>query len=130
MVQNGDPVAVRDRFQCQAPGCGCRSGSGHHLRYRSQLGPDEMWNLVFLCLMHHLDGVHRGRMRISGVAPQGLFYELGLRSDGTPTERFCGVERVFPGERIELAPIVFDQVPFDDLPDLFRRFGPILQRTA
>ena len=64
------------------------------------------------------------------MAPQGLLFELGLRPDGTPTERFCGVERVFPAERVELSPLVFDPVPFDDLPDSLRRTEPILGLTA
>ena len=99
-VQHGDPIAVRDRFECQFPGCSLRSGSAHHIRFRSQGGPDEPWNEIFGCNVHHLDGVHRGWIRVSGRAPDQLLFELGIRSDGTPVERFFNEERLFPGEGV------------------------------
>ncbi|HXV78109.1 MAG TPA: HNH endonuclease signature motif containing protein [Candidatus Polarisedimenticolaceae bacterium] len=93
-LENGDPIAVRDRFACQVPGCSVRLGSAHHIRFRSQGGPDLSWNLVFLCTVHHLDGVHAGRIRVSGRAPDDLHFELGLRPDGSALERFAGHERI------------------------------------
>jgi hypothetical protein len=92
-VHEGDPVAVRDRFRCQAPGCTVWGGSAHHLRFRSQLGPDEMWNLLFLCYLHHVPGVHRRCIRVSGRVPERVVFELGIRPDGTSLETFVNEER-------------------------------------
>jgi hypothetical protein len=86
-VVRGDPTAVRDRFTCQVPGCTMRVGAGHHLQYRSRLGPDEPWNLLFVCWVHHLLGIHGGGwLRVSGRAPEALTAELGLGPDGVPLE--------------------------------------------
>jgi hypothetical protein len=94
-VEHGDPIAVRDRFQCLVPGCTNRCGSGHHLRYRSQGGPDHEWNLAFLCHTHHLELLHqRGFIRVHGRAPDHLVFELGIRPDGTATEVFVNEERI------------------------------------
>jgi hypothetical protein len=101
-VREGDPVAVRDRFRCQIPGCTVRGGSGHHLRFRSQLGPDEPWNLLFLCYLHHVPGVHRRCIRVSGRVPERLVFELGIRPDGTALETFINEER-FLGDQCALA---------------------------
>jgi hypothetical protein len=93
-VREGDPVAVRDRFRCQIPGCTVFGGSAHHLRFRSQLGPDEMWNLLFLCYLHHVPGVHRRCIRVSGRVPERVVFELGIRPDGTALETFVNDERL------------------------------------
>jgi len=93
-VREGDPVAVRDRFRCQIPGCTVCGGSAHHLRFRSQLGPDEMWNLLFLCYLHHVPGVHRRCIRVSGRVPERVVFELGIRPDGTALETFVNEERL------------------------------------
>jgi hypothetical protein len=86
-VQRGDPTAVRDRFVCQVPGCTLRAGAGHHLRFRSDLGPDEPWNLLFVCWGHHLLGIHGGPwIRVTGRAPDALRAELGLLADGKALE--------------------------------------------
>ena len=87
-LDNEDPIAVRARFSCQIPGCDMWGGSGHHVRLRSQLGTDDAWNLEFICFDHHIPGVHGGRLRIYGTAPNGLVVELGLRADGRPLERW------------------------------------------
>jgi hypothetical protein len=92
-VREGDPVAVRDRFRCQVPGCTVRGGAAHHLRYRSQLGPDELWNLLFVCYTHHILGEHRRRIRISGRVGERVVFELGLKPDGTALENFVNEER-------------------------------------
>jgi len=86
-IERGDPIAARDRFACQIPGCTMRIGSGHHLRFVSQLGPDESWNLLFLCGSHHILGIHGGGwIRVSGRAPDDLRAELGVDSEGVPLE--------------------------------------------
>ena len=94
-VEHGDPIAVRDHFHCLVPGCVNRCGAGHHLRYRSQCGPDDEWNLAFLCSTHHLELLHqRGLIRVHGRAPDHLVFELGIRPDGTATEVFVNEERI------------------------------------
>jgi hypothetical protein len=94
-VADGDPIAVRDRFHCVAPGCTHRCGSAHHIRFRSRGGCDEPWNLVFLCHVHHLEMVHRlGVMKVSGRAPDSLVFRMGIGPDGSPTEVFVNEERV------------------------------------
>jgi len=53
-----------------------------------------MWNLVFVCPTHHLDGIHRGFVRVTGRAPDDLEFALGVRSDGTALDRFHGERRI------------------------------------
>ncbi len=73
-------VRARDRHLCQVPGCSRPASHNHHVRPRSQGGPDEEWNLVSLCAFHHLRGIHGGRIRSTGRAPDELIWEVGLRS--------------------------------------------------
>jgi hypothetical protein len=51
----------------------------HHIKSRSQGGRDDEWNLVSLCAAHHLHGIHGGRIRVTGRAPDELVWEFGLR---------------------------------------------------
>lgn len=56
-------VYERDNWRCK----NCRSSSGlhiHHIVFKSQQGPDELWNLVTLCSFCHLEGVHRGKLDV------------------------------------------------------------------
>jgi 5-methylcytosine-specific restriction endonuclease McrA len=49
-------VLCRDGWKCQS--CGFRSNLHvHHIWFRSQGGPDELWNLITLCNTCH-NGVH------------------------------------------------------------------------
>ena len=70
-------VIERDGGFCQVPGCSRPAVHAHHVQYRSQGGDDEPENMVALCAPHHLRGVHTGRVRVSGRAPDGLLWELG-----------------------------------------------------
>ncbi len=70
----------RDEW-CQVPGCSRRSAQTHHIIKVSQGGTDDPWNLTGLCAAHHLHGVHRGWVRVSGRAPDQLVWELGERVD-------------------------------------------------
>jgi hypothetical protein len=51
----------------------------HHIKSRSHGGTDDEWNLVSLCAAHHLHGIHGGRIRVTGRAPDALVWEFGLR---------------------------------------------------
>ena len=78
----------RDGFQCTVPGCTARSElESHHIVFRSAGGHDEPTNRTTLCWFHHRQGVHAGRVRIRGQAPDELLFELGLRPDGPPRAR-------------------------------------------
>jgi hypothetical protein len=80
-----DPVAVRDGWRCAVPGCTSRANlHDHHIRFRSRGGSDALENRVLLCAFHHQRCLHAGRMRVTGTAPDGLLFELGLRGDGAP----------------------------------------------
>lgn len=60
-------VFQRDRWTCRNPFCG--SGiclTPHHLKKRSQLGGDEMSNLITLCVSCH-NAVERNELKIEVV---------------------------------------------------------------
>jgi hypothetical protein len=80
-----DPVFERDGYLCAVPGCSSRmSFHDHHVVFRSHQGSDDLENLLTLCAFHHQRCLHAGRMRVTGTAPDGLLFELGLRGDGAP----------------------------------------------
>jgi HNH endonuclease len=72
-------IRARDRHFCQVPGCSRPAVHAHHIKPRSQGGSDDEWNLVSLCAAHHLNGIHGGRIRVAGRAPDELIWEFGLR---------------------------------------------------
>jgi hypothetical protein len=79
----------RDGWRCTVPGCTARSRlESHHIRFRSAGGADVPENRTTLCWFHHRAGVHEGRVRISGRAPDGLLFELGVRAAGRPLARY------------------------------------------
>ena len=69
-------VLERDGYLCQVPWCSKAADHAHHIRYRSRGGSDDLSNLTSLCAVHHLQGVHKGRIRVSGSAPHGLHWEI------------------------------------------------------
>jgi hypothetical protein len=69
-------VLERDGYLCQVPGCSRAAAHAHHIQSRAAGGPDEMWNLTSLCAAHHLRGVHMGRLRVTGRAPDQLRWTL------------------------------------------------------
>ncbi len=74
---------IRDRNGgwCTAPGCSRASAQGHHVILRARGGGNGVDHTTGLCAPHHLRGVHGGRLRVSGTAPDRLVWEL---ADGTP----------------------------------------------
>ncbi len=80
----GRRVVERDGGWCQVPGCSRPAVHAHHVQFRSRGGGDGPENKVALCAPHHLRGIHRGLLRVSGSAPDALVWELGpLRPRGT-----------------------------------------------
>ena len=68
-------VEARDGGLCRV--CGCEAprkkgdprfwGQAHHIVYRSAGGPDELWNLVWICNMDS-EREHHHTLRITGTA--------------------------------------------------------------
>jgi 5-methylcytosine-specific restriction endonuclease McrA len=84
-------VLKRDDWKCRS--CGYRQTLAcHHIIYRSELGPDESWNLVTLCAACHA-GEHSGNLTIdvaegnyvgpNGGADSGLTF---VRAEGWKPE--------------------------------------------
>jgi hypothetical protein len=69
-------VIERDRGYCKVPGCSREAGHGHHVDYKSHGGSDDEQNRASLCVGHHLHGVHGGKIRVHGTAPDRLVFEL------------------------------------------------------
>ena len=91
------PVLERDGWRCTVPTCTRRAYlHGHHIRYRSDCGPDEPWNLTTLCYVHHIGQLHGSfaAIYVSGTAPDKLVWEIGRRRGKRPLLTFHGDRRV------------------------------------
>jgi hypothetical protein len=69
-------IRIRDKHRCQVPGCSRAAPDTHHVTFLSQGGSDDPSNQVGVCAVHHLRGIHDGRMRVTGTAPDGLRWVL------------------------------------------------------
>ncbi len=69
-------VLERDKWMCTKPGCSRPAAHAHHIVPRSQGGSDDESNLTSLCAAHHLRGIHMGRLRVTGNAPDQLKWEV------------------------------------------------------
>lgn len=69
-------IYARDRYTCTSPVCSRHDVTPHHVRFRSRGGGDEPDNVTSLCTWCHLEGVHGGRIRVSGRVGQ-LHWEVG-----------------------------------------------------
>jgi hypothetical protein len=84
-----DPVFERDGYLCAVPGCSSRmSFHDHHVVFRSHQGSNELDNRLTLCAFHHQRCLHAGRLRIRGLAPDRLVFELGVRPGAPPLARY------------------------------------------
>jgi hypothetical protein len=91
-------VFQRDGWRCVVPGCrSYRNLQKHHIVFRSAGGSDEDENCVTLCAWHHLRGVHMGRVRCRGRAPDSLRFELGLRAGHDPLVSYLSGDVVVSG---------------------------------
>jgi len=91
-------VFARDGWRCTVPSCSSyRNLHEHHIVYRSRGGSDDLSNRTTLCAWHHLRGVHGGRIRVTGSAPDHLRFELGLREGRRPLLRYDAQERLMGG---------------------------------
>jgi hypothetical protein len=65
-------IFERDGWRCRVPGCTARRNlQVHHVTFRSRGGSDDDANLAVLCATHHLQGIHRERLRCHAL-PDGL----------------------------------------------------------
>ena len=86
-----DPIFERDGWRCAVPACTARASlQDHHVIYRSHGGDNARDNRVAICAAHHLNGIHRLRIRVSGVAPHDLTWEIGFRRGRPPLLRTHG----------------------------------------
>jgi len=70
-------VLSRHDGLCAVPGCSAAAQHEHHIEYRSRGGGDDPANLLGLCAMHHLRGVHAGNLRVCGSAGERLEWHFG-----------------------------------------------------
>ena len=56
-------------------------------------------NRITLCAFHHQRCLHAGLLRVSGRAPDGLFFELGLRPGVSPLVRYRAGDIAIPPQR-------------------------------
>ena len=71
------PIYARDGLRCASPCCTRRDVTPHHIIYVSRGGTDVAGNLIALCVWCHLEGVHGGRVSVSGEAPGALRWMMG-----------------------------------------------------
>jgi len=93
-------VFDRDGWRCAVPGCTSMNNlHGHHIRFRSAGGSDAPENRVTLCAFHHLRGVHAERLHCAGRAPDGLTWQMGIRSRAAPLVAYRSGDLQIPGPR-------------------------------
>ena len=86
-----DPIFARDGWRCAVPACSSRRNlHDHHLIFRSRGGENAQDNRVTVCAWHHLRGIHAGRVRAWGAAPDAITWELGVRAGREPLLRLTG----------------------------------------
>ena len=86
-----DPVFERDGWRCAVPACSSRRNlHDHHVVFRSHGGDNARDNRVTVCASHHLHGIHEGRIRAYGRAPDEVTWEMGCRRGETPLMRLRG----------------------------------------
>ena len=82
-------VLMRNGGLCAVPGCSRGAVHEHHIEFQSQGGSDELTNRLGICTVHHLRGIHRGRLEVMGRAGERLIWQIG-RIDWESGERRRG----------------------------------------
>jgi hypothetical protein len=80
-------VLMRKAGLCAVPGCSRAACHLHHIVYRSRGGSDDPRNLVGLCRVHHLHGIHLGYLEVTGAAGERLHWKLGT-GEAVPLEEW------------------------------------------
>jgi len=93
-------VLQRDHRRCRIPGC--RNAlflDVHHIRLRSEGGPNSADNLITVCSAHHR-ALHRGELRIEGDTARLRVVHADGRVYGEPTAAAADLQtKVFAGLR-------------------------------
>jgi len=67
------------------------SATCHHLLFRSRGRGNARQNRITVCAWHHPPpGIHQGRVRARGTAPDDVTWELGVRPGRAPLLRLHG----------------------------------------
>ena len=91
-------IFERDGWICTVPGCtSMQNLQDHHIIFRSRGGSDDEGNRTALCAFHHLRGVHGGRLRCTGRAPDGLTWQIGIRRGAAPLVTYTSGDREVRG---------------------------------
>jgi hypothetical protein len=78
-------IYARDRYECSSPVCSRHDVTPHHIRFVGRGGSDDDENLAGLCLWCHLEGIHGGRIELTGTADAPVWTlgrEHALRVEG------------------------------------------------
>lgn len=75
-------VYARDRYTCSSPVCSRHDVTPHHVRFRALGGSDDDDNVTALCTWCHLEGVHGGRIEVTGKVGELSWRLGGLRVEG------------------------------------------------
>ena len=86
MTRNRREVLLRHGGLCAVPGCSRPAQHEHHIHLRSRGGSDETANRVAVCAAHHLHGIHRGFLTVTGRAGELLVWNLGTGAAEAPLE--------------------------------------------
>jgi hypothetical protein len=98
LPRHRDPVFARDGWRCTVPGCSSRKNlHDHHVQFRSRGGDNARRNRVTVCAWHHLRGIHGGRVRAQGAAPDAVHWEIGISANRPPLMRLVGDRYVAGG---------------------------------
>jgi hypothetical protein len=96
-VRREHRVFARDGWRCTVPGCSSfRNLQDHHVVFRSAGGSDDLANRTTLCAWHHQRGVHAGRVRCTGRAPDRLRFDIGLREGRAPLVSYGSGDILMP----------------------------------
>jgi hypothetical protein len=80
-------VLLRKGGLCAVPGCSRAARHVHHIVFRSHGGPDTAANGVGICAAHHLHGIHRGYLEVTGRAGERLHWRFAT-GEASPTEEW------------------------------------------
>lgn len=80
-------IYARDRYTCSSPVCSRHDVTPHHVRFRALGGGDEDANVTALCTWCHLEGVHGGRIEVTGQVGALTWQLGGLRVVGREKRR-------------------------------------------
>jgi hypothetical protein len=96
-------ILERDLGYCQVWGCSRPADHSHHIEHQAQGGSDDPSNQTAVCAAHHLIGLHKGYISVSGKAPDDLKWEGVVRPGATAAGQ-PGSGPSGPSQRPQAAP--------------------------